>query len=82
MFGFYRGRLARNEKPRIYVASKMRCIAPHGVDTRRFRPLDAASKAMVEETLNDGHGGKTILMIAHNLVSITAFDQFLVLQYG
>jgi ATP-binding cassette, subfamily B, bacterial len=44
--------------------------------------LDAASKNLVEETLNDLGHQKSVLIIAHDLTAVQGSDQILVLQDG
>ena len=74
--------LSGGQRQRIAIARALVKPPPILILDEPTSALDANSKAMVEETLEKVHAGKSILMIAHSLESIKTFDHILVLQDG
>ncbi len=74
--------LSGGQRQRIAIARALVKTPPILILDEPTSALDANSKAMVEETLEKVHAGKSILMIAHSLESIKTFDHILVLQDG
>lgn len=74
--------LSGGQRQRIAIARALVKNPPILILDEPTSALDASSKAMVEETLEKVHAGKSILMIAHSLESIKTFDHILVLQDG
>ena len=74
--------LSGGQRQRIAIARALVKTPPILILDEPTSALDASSKAMVEETLEKVHAGKSILMIAHSLESIKTFDHILVLQDG
>ncbi|WP_436898150.1 ABC transporter ATP-binding protein [Acinetobacter gyllenbergii] len=75
-------RLSGGERQRIAIARALIKDAPILLVDEATAALDAENQAIICELLNQLRGQKTILVIAHQLATIAAADQIIVLDQG
>ncbi|WP_343620610.1 ABC transporter ATP-binding protein [Acinetobacter proteolyticus] len=75
-------RLSGGERQRIAIARALIKDAPILLVDEATAALDAENQAIICELLNQLRGQKTILVIAHQLTTVAAADQIIVLDQG
>jgi len=82
MVGEGGARLSGGERQRITIARALLKDTPILLVDEATAALDTENQAIICELLNQLRGQKTILVIAHQLSTITAADQIVVLEKG
>ncbi|MBK5210904.1 MAG: ATP-binding cassette domain-containing protein [Coriobacteriia bacterium] len=75
-------RFSGGERQRIAMARVLLEDADILVFDEPTSALDSESEGYIQKTLNDLHGVKTLIVIAHRLATVVAADQLLVVSDG
>lgn len=76
------GKLSGGEKQRLTIARAILKDAPVVVLDEATAYMDAENEDVIQEAIGSLMSGKTVIMIAHRLHSITGADQILVMDKG
>lgn len=76
------GHLSGGERQRISIARAMLKDAPIVIFDEATAYLDPENEALVQEAISKLVQGKTLIMVAHRLYTVTGADQIVVVNHG